>query len=374
MQVPFLSLLPTYLEIKDEIDAAVERVLSSGWYILGEEVFRFESQWAKYCGSKEAIGVSNGLDALKLSLHALGIGPGDEVIVPSNTYIATFLAVSECGATPVPVEPDITTYNIDVNLIEDAITERTKCILPVHLYGYPADMETIVSIARKHRLYVVEDAAQAHGSAICDKRIGCHGDLVCWSFYPGKNLGAFGDAGAITTNNTNLAGKIRALSNYGSSQKYVNDYIGFNCRMDPIQAAILGVKLKYLDQWQARRSFCSDYYKKNLNIPKLALPASPHNGTHAWHLFVIQVDDRDRLQNHLDKLEIGTLIHYPIPPHKQRAYSSSGLSSLHLPIAERLAKSLLSLPIGPHLSDASLSHVVASVNSFFDLVSTPDNN
>jgi len=365
MSVPFLDLLPTYTEIKNEIDAVVNRVLSSGWYILGEEVAHFEAEWAKYCGSKEAIGVSNGLDALKLSLYALGIGPGDEVIVPSNTYVATFLAVSECGATPVPVEPDINTYNIDINLIEDAISEKTKCILPVHLYGFPADMQAIMSIALKYNLYVIEDAAQAHGSVIGDKRVGCHGDLVCWSFYPGKNLGAFGDAGAITTNNTDLALKIRALSNYGSSRKYVNDYIGFNCRMDPIQAAILGVKLKYLDQWQARRSFCSEYYKQNLIIPKLVLPASPPIGKHAWHLFVIQSDDRDCLQQHLNNREIGTLIHYPIPPHKQKAYSSSGLSSLQLPIAEYLAKHVLSLPIGPHLSDASLSYVVESIHLFY---------
>jgi dTDP-4-amino-4,6-dideoxygalactose transaminase len=365
MNVPFLSLLPTYLEIKAEIDLAIERVLTSGWYILGEEVSRFETEWASYCGSKYAIGVSNGLDALKLSLHALGIKEGDEVIVPSNTYIATFLAVSQCGAIPIPVEPDIRTYNIDVKLIEDAITERTKCILPVHLYGYPVDMDAIMSIAKKYNLYVIEDAAQAHGSSIGDKKIGSHGDLVCWSFYPGKNLGAFGDAGAITTDNSDLALKIRALRNYGSSQKYVNDYIGFNCRMDPMQAAILGVKLKYLDLWQARRASCANYYKENLIIPDFVLPDSPLESNHAWHLFVVLVGDRDSLQSYLHHSGIGTLIHYPIPPHKQKAYSSSVLSSHRLPIAESLASHVLSLPIGPHLSDESLTYVVNSIHHFY---------
>ena len=264
MKVPFLDLRAAYLELKPEIDAAIARVLDSGWYILGPEVEAFEAEWAEYCGASHAVGVGNGMDALTLALRALQIGPGDEVIVPSNTYIATWLAVSAVGATPVPVEPDLATYNIDPALIPAAITPRTKALLPVHLYGQPADLDPILAIARQHNLAVVEDAAQAHGARYKGCRIGAHGDVVCWSFYPGKNLGALGDAGAVTTNRADLADRIRVLRNYGSREKYVNELQGVNSRIDPIQAAVLRVKLKVLDEWNARRCRIAALYSQEL--------------------------------------------------------------------------------------------------------------
>ena len=253
MTVPFLDLQAGYLELKEEIDAAVARVLQSGWYILGPEVSAFEEEFASYCGADHCIGVGNGLEALHLALLAMGIGPGHEVIVASNTFIATWLAVSMAGAVPVPVEPDPATHNLDPGRMEAAITERTKAILPTHLYGQPADLDPILDIARRHGLKVLEDAAQAHGARYKGKRVGGHGDAVAWSFYPGKNLGAFGDGGAVTTNDADLASRIRTLGNYGSREKYVNEVRGFNSRLDPLQAAVLSVKLRYLDEWNARR-------------------------------------------------------------------------------------------------------------------------
>lgn len=360
MNIPFLDLKAAYLELQPEIDAAIKRVLDSGWYVLGEEVDAFEREYATYCEAKRCVGVANGLDALHLALLALGVGAGDEVIVPSNTYIATWLAVSQCGATPIPVEPDEATYNIDPARIEAAITVRTKVILPVHLYGQPADMDPILAIARKHGLKVLEDGAQAHGARYKGKRLGTHGDVVAWSFYPGKNLGAYGDGGAITTNDAEIAERIRVLRNYGSRVKYVNDIRGFNSRLDPIQAAALRVKLKVLDTWNARRAEIASRYQAELKNTSLTLPFVPDWAESAWHLYVVQHPQRDALQKKLDEAGIGTLIHYPIPPHLQQAYASAGYVQGQFPIAEQMAKQLLSLPMGPHLQPKDVEIIISS--------------
>lgn len=352
--IPFLDVGAAYRELKPEIDAAVARVLDSGWYILGPEVEAFEAEWAAYCEAEHAIGVANGLDALHLALLAMGVGPGDEVIVPSNTYIATWLAVSRCGATPVPVEPLEATYNIDPARIEAAITPRTKVILPVHLYGQPADLDPILTIARKHRLRVLEDAAQAHGARYKGKRIGAHGDAVAWSFYPGKNLGGLGDGGMVTTNDPEISDRIRVLRNYGSRVKYVNEVKGFNSRLDPIQAAVLRVKLKVLDEWNGRRRTIAAHYLKDLAGTGIVLPHVPEWVDPVWHLFVVRHKKRDTLMQELTKANVGTLIHYPIPPHLQRAYASLGYKTGAFPLAEILAREVLSLPMGPQLPLASV--------------------
>lgn len=351
MTVPFLDLRAAYLELKSEIDDAVARVLNSGWYILGEEVEVFEAQWAAYCEAKHAVGVANGLDALHLALRALSVGPGDEVIVPSNTYIATWLAVSQCGATPVPVEPDARTYNIDPARIEQAITPATRVIMPVHLYGQPADLDPILAIARKHGLRVLEDAAQAHGARYKGQRIGTHGDVVAWSFYPGKNLGALGDGGAITTNDPEIADRIRVLRNYGSRVKYQNEVQGYNSRLDPIQAAVLRVKLRVLDEWNGRRREIGRRYLEKLADSELILPHVPDWADPVWHLFVVRHPNRDQLQQRLTQAGIQTMIHYPIPPHKQQAYANEGFGEIQFPLASQLADELISLPIGPHVRD-----------------------
>ena len=358
MNIPFLDLGAAYRELKVDIDAAVQRVLDSGWYILGPEVDAFEAEWAAYCDVKHAVGLANGLDALIIALRALDIGPGDEVIVPSNTYIATWLAVSAVGATPVPVEPDPATYNIDPARIAAAITVRTKALLPVHLYGQPADMDPILDLARAHGLAVIEDAAQAHGARHKGKRIGGHGDIVCWSFYPGKNLGALGDGGAITTNRDDLADKVRVLRNYGSRVKYVNEVQGVNSRLDPVQAAVMRVKLRHLDDWTERRRRIAEAYAKGLANSGLILPHVPDWADPVWHLFVVRTADRAGLQQHLAEAKIGTLIHYPIPPHMQEAYAGLGLAADAFPIARRLSDEVISLPIGPQLSPKDTDYVV----------------
>ena len=350
MQIPFLDVGAAYRELKPEIDAAIARVLDSGWYILGPEVDAFEAEYADYCEAEHAIGVANGLDALHLALLAMGVGPGDEVIVPSNTYIATWLAVSQCGAKPVPVEPVEATYNIDPARVEAAITQRTKVILPVHLYGQPADLDPILAIARQHGLRVLEDAAQAHGARYKGRRIGSHGDAVAWSFYPGKNLGALGDGGAVTTNDPALADRIRVLRNYGSRVKYVNEVKGFNSRLDPIQAAVLRVKLRVLDEWNARRQGIAQRYLEGLAGSGLVLPQVPEWAQPAWHLYVVRTKQRDSLVGKLSSAGVGSLIHYPIPPHKQIAFVSIGWNMAEFPIAETLATEVLSLPIGPQFS------------------------
>jgi dTDP-4-amino-4,6-dideoxygalactose transaminase len=362
MTVPFLDLKAAYLELQKPIDDAVSRVLSSGWYVLGPEVEAFEQEFADYCGTTHCVGVANGLDALTLALRALEVGPGDEVIVPSNTYIATWLAVSAVGATPVPVEPDPTTHNIDPARIEAAITPRTRALLPVHLYGQPVDLDPILAIARQHGLKVIEDAAQAHGARYKGERIGGHGDIVCWSFYPGKNLGAMGDAGAITTNDNELAERIAILRNYGSREKYVNEVPGVNSRLDPLQAAVLRVKLKALDEWTERRRAIAALYSDKLADTGLALPMVPEWAEPAWHLYVVCSSRRDTLQAELKEAGIGTLIHYPIPPHRQQAYAEQEVAHRSLPIAELLAREVLSLPMGPHLTKAQAQRAVKVVN------------
>ena len=364
MTVSFLDLRSAYAELAGEIDAAVARVTASGWYILGPDVDAFEAAFADYCEAGHCVGVANGLDALHLALLAMDIGPGDEVIVPSNTFIATWLAVSMVGAVPVPVEPDERSCNIDPARIEEAITERTKAIIPVHLYGQPADLDPILAIARRHGLKVLEDAAQAHGARYKGRRVGAHGDAVAWSFYPGKNLGALGDGGAVTTNDPEIARRVRMLGNYGSERKYVNPVRGFNSRLDPIQAAVLAVKLARLDEWNARRSAIAACYARHLCDSAIALPPVPDWAEPSWHLFVVRTPRRDALAAALEGAGIQTLIHYPVPPHLQGAYAGLGLAAGSLPIAERLASSVLSLPIGPHLSDADCERVTQAAASW----------
>jgi len=361
MKVPFLNLGAAYRELKAEIDVSVSRVIESGCYILGPEVEAFEMEWATYCEANYAVGLANGLDALTLALRALDIGPGDEVIVPSNTYIATWLAVSAVGAVPVPVEPDPETYNIDPTRIEDAITSRTRALLPVHLYGQSVDLDMILKIALRHDLRVIEDAAQAHGARYKGRRIGAHGDIVCWSFYPGKNLGALGDAGAITTNDAYLAKRVAILRNYGSHQKYLNEEQGINSRLDPIQAAVLRVKLSHLDNWNERRRNMAHYYNEKLCKTKLSLPKVPNWAEPVWHLYVVRHADRGALQKNIAKKGIGTLIHYPIPPHMQAAYVDLGYSKNAFPLARKFADEVLSLPIGPQFSSKDCEAVVHAI-------------
>ena len=361
MAVPFLDLHAACAELRPEIDAAIARVLDSGWYILGPEVEAFEAEFAGYCQADHAIGLANGLDALHLALRAMDVGPGDEVIVPSNTYIATWLAVSQCGAVPVPVEPDPATHNIDPARIEAAITPRTRVILPVHLYGQPADLDPILAIARKHGLRVLEDGAQAHGARYKGRRIGGHGDAVAWSFYPGKNLGALGDGGAVTTNDAQIADRLRVLRNYGSRVKYVNEVAGYNSRLDPLQAAVLRVKLAHLDDWNARRTALAQVYLDGLRDTGLVLPHVPDWAQPAWHLFVVRHRQRDDLQRALTEAGIGSLIHYPIPPHKQQAYAEAGYPADAFPLANRLAEEVLSLPMGPQMGVGEVEEVVAAL-------------
>lgn len=361
MSIPFLDLGAAYRELKTEIDAAIHRVLDSGWYVLGPEVEAFEAEWAAYCGAEHAVGLANGLDALILALRALEIGAGDEVIVPSNTYIATWLAVSAVGARPVPVEPDPATHNIDPARIAAAITPATRALLPVHLYGQPADLDPILALARQHGLAVIEDAAQAHGARYKGQRIGAHGDVVCWSFYPGKNLGALGDAGAVTTNRADLADRIRVLRNYGSRLKYVNEVEGVNSRLDPIQAAVLRVKLQYLDAWTDRRRAIAAIYTQGLAKSGLILPHVPEWADPVWHLYVVRSPERDGLQKQLTDAGVGTLIHYPIPPHMQEAYAAMGLGPDALPLARDLAAEVISLPMGPQLDLTDANRVEAAV-------------
>lgn len=361
MRVPFLDLKRSYDAVSEELEEAILRSARTGWYILGEDVSDFEEDFARYCDANHAIGVSNGLDALKLALLAVGVGAGDEVIVPSHTFIATWLAVSGCGAVPVPVEPDEVTFNIEPAAIEAAITARTKAIVPVHLYGLPADMDPILAIARKHDLKVVEDAAQAQGARYRGRRLGGHGDVVAWSFYPGKNLGALGDAGGVTTNDPEIAARVRLLRNYGSERKYENEVPGFNCRLDPMQAATLSVKLRHLDAWNTRRREIAEAYSGSITVSQLQLPQVPEWANPVWHLYVVRHPDRDRLQAHLTAAGVGTQIHYPIPPHKQKAYAGFKTSQ---PVAETLAAEVLSLPIGPQTTDAEVSYVIDCVNSF----------
>jgi dTDP-4-amino-4,6-dideoxygalactose transaminase len=365
MKVPFLDMKTPYLELKQELDAAYRRVMESGWYILGQEVEAFEVEFAAYCGTQYCIGVGNGLEALHLILRAMEIGSGDEVIVPANTYIATWLAVSYAGAIPVPVEPSEETYNINPEQIEAAITPNTKAILAVHLYGQPANMDLINEIAKRYNLRVIEDAAQAHGARYKGRRVGSLGDAAGFSFYPGKNLGALGDGGAVTTNDCELANKIRLLRNYGSQVKYFNEIKGFNSRLDELQAAFLRVKLSKLDDWNSRRVRVANQYLEQLNsIVNLTLPSVPTWAEPVWHLFVVRHSMRSDLEKHLKNLGISTLVHYPVPPHLSDAYKTEQhLSSF--PVTQQIAKEVLSLPIGPHISDAEVMRVIEILQAKF---------
>lgn len=361
MNIPFLDLKAPHDELRAVLRTAFDRVLDSGWYILGNEVKQFEQEFAAYCEAAHCIGVGNGLDALHLILRAYGIGIGDEVIVPANTYIATWLAASYAGATPIPVEPDERTYNIDPALIETAVTPRTKAIIAVHLYGQPADMDAINTVAKKHNLKVIEDAAQAHGARYKGKRVGTLGDAAGFSFYPGKNLGAIGDGGAVTTNDPELADRVRMLGNYGSHVKYQNEAKGFNSRLDELQAAFLREKLKRLDGWNERRKAIAAEYLSVHSSGKIGFPYVLEWAEPVWHLFVIRNQQRDQLQKKLSEAGIGTMIHYPIPPHLQGAYAELGFSSGAFPITERIHREVLSLPMGPHLNKLQLQSVIDAV-------------
>ena len=363
--IPFLDLGAATRELEAEIHPAVARVVDSGWYVGGPEVAAFEADWAAYCGADHAVGLGNGLDALHLALKAVGVGPGDEVIVASNGFFATQLAVTMAGATPVPVEPDPATHNLDPTKIAAAITARTRVILPTHLYGQPADLDAIGAVAERHGLVVIDDAAQAHGAKYRGRKVGSHtGSTTCWSFYPSKNLGALGDGGAVTTDDPELAARVRRLGNYGSDIRYVNQELGVNSRLDPVHAAVLAVKLKKLDEWNARRRAIAAYYSAALaEIDGLTLPHVPNWAEPVWHLYVVQSEDRDRLAARLAEAGVQTLIHYPIPPHRQQAYASMGLGDGSLPIAERLAKTVLSLPIGPHLGMDNAERVADAVRA-----------
>lgn len=361
MTVPFLDLRAATAELADDLHRAAGRVIDSGSYILGQEVQDFEAAFAAFVGVDHCIAVANGLEALVLVLRAADVGPGDEVIVPSNTYIATWLAVSEVGATPVPVEPEPSTYNLDPERVQAAITPRTKALLPVHLYGQPADMAALSEIAARHGLFVLEDAAQAHGARVSGRRAGSLGSAAAWSFYPSKNLGALGDAGAVTTDDRQLAGRVRRLRNYGSRERNVHDERGRNSRLDEIQAAVLSVKLGHLEEWNARRRSLAAAYVSGLANVDVILPYVPPWAEPVWHLFVIRVRERDRLRASLEDAGVETLVHYPTPPHLQGAYEDLGLPAGSLPVAEGIHREVLSLPMGPHLSIAQVEFVVASV-------------
>ena len=365
MKVPFLDLKPAYRELQVDLAAAGRRVMESGWYILGQEVEAFECEFAAYCGAKHCMGVGNGLDALILSLRSYEIGLDSEVIVPANTYIATWLAVSYVGAMPVPVEPDLRTHNLDPGRIEDAITARTRAIIPVHLYGQPAEMEAIREIALRHGLKVIEDAAQAHGSLYEGKRAGNLGDAAAFSFYPTKNLGAFGDAGAVVTNDDGIADRIRVLRNYGSRTRYHNEVKGINSRLDPIQASFLRVKLQHLDEWNARRRNVAGRYLEALKgCPDLTLPSVAPGAEPAWHLFVLRHGRREKLQKHLNESGIETLVHYPVPPHLSGAYANGGWKRGDFPLTEELADTVFSIPISPHLDSDGIASVVHALQAF----------
>lgn len=359
--IPFLDVAAAYAELQDELDAAARRVMASGQFILGPEVTAFEEEFAAYCETSHAIGVGSGLDALRLILLGYGVGQGDEVAVPSNTFIATWLAVTHAGATPVPVEPDPATHTITAEVVEAAITPSTKAIMPVHLYGHPADMDGIVALGRKRGIPVIEDAAQAQGARYRARRAGHLADAAGFSFYPGKNLGAMGDAGAITTDDDALAERVRMLRNYGSRVKYHHDLPGLNSRLDSLQAGVLRIKLRHLDEWNERRRAVADLYVRRLDdIEGLVLSVAADWAEPVWHLFVVRHPQRDALQERLSDAGVDTMIHYPIPPHLTGAYAAA-FEGVRLPVAERLADEVLSLPMGPHLALEDAERVAVAV-------------
>ena len=362
--VPFLDLGAGYRELQAELDDAARRVLSSGWYILGPEVEAFEAEFAAYCGTEHCVGVGNGLNALELVLRAWGVGQGDEVIVPSNTYIATWLAVTNIGARIVPVEPDRVTGNLDPDRVEAAISRHTRAIIPVHLYGQCADMGPLMEQAQRHGLLVLEDAAQAHGAEYRGRRAGALGHAAAFSFYPTKNLGAYGDGGAVTTSDAQLAARLRLLRNYGSAHKYDNESTGTNSRLDPLQAALLRVRLEHLDEWNARRAAAAARYGQGLaGDPDLRLPQVPVWSQPVWHVFAVHHPERDQLQALLAEQGVQTLIFYPVAPHLSGAFADLGWQEGDFPIAEELANSTLGLPIGPHTTPDQQDHVIAAVET-----------
>lgn len=360
--IKFLDLYKINERFRPQINEKIKEVLDSGWYLLGKEDEAFEKSFAEYCGVKHCIGCANGLDALKLIIKAYGFGKGDEIIVPANTYIASILAISDNGCTPVLVEPDINTYNINPDLIEEKITNNTKAILVVHLYGQAVQMDKIWALAKKYNLKIIEDSAQAHGALYNGKRTGNLSDASGFSFYPGKNLGCLGDGGAVTTNDDELAQKIRALRNYGSHIKYHNLYQGSNSRLDEIQAAILSVKLPELDKDNERRREISKYYRENISTSKIILPHTDNEMSHVWHIFAVRTSNRNDFQAYLKQNEIQTLIHYPIPPHKQPAYKE--WNNLSFPLTEEIHDTILSLPISPVMTDDEVKKVVEVINAF----------
>ena len=360
--IKFLDLHKINQRFKSEIDLAIREVLESGWYLLGEKNKAFEENFAKYCETKFSIGCANGLDALHLAIRAYDFPKDSEIIVPANTYIASILAISNCGLKPILVEPNLETYNIDVDLIEAKITEKTKAIVVVHLYGQAVEMEKIWELAKKYNLKIIEDSAQAHGAIYQGKKVGNLGDIGCFSFYPGKNLGALGDGGSITTNDEEVAIKIRAIANYGSLIKYENIYKGLNSRLDEIQAAILDLKLQFLDADNQQRREIAKIYRENIKNEKIVLPKLYKEESHVWHLFVIRTKDRDKLQEYLKIKGIQTLIHYPIPPHKQNAYKE--WNNLSFPITEKIHKEVLSLPISPTMNKEEAFYIAQILNEF----------
>lgn len=365
MKIPFASFVPMHSEIRAQLDGAYKRVMDSSYFIQGIECQKFEEEFARYCDCQYCVGVATGLDAILLILRAMAIGKGDEVIVPSNTFIATALAVSYVGATPIFVEPDINTYNIDVERIEEKITGKTRAIIAVHLQGRPADMDNINALAKKHDLKVIEDAAQAHGAKYKERMVGSLADAAAFSFYPGKNLGAFGDGGCITTNDRELANKVRTLGNYGSDYKYHHIYQGTNSRLDEIQAAFLREKLPQLDKWNEERRKIANRYLSEIRNPSIALPLySDRDYEHVYHVFVVRSDRRDELEVYLSEKGIGTVKHYPIPIHLQEAYAELALKEGALPIAEEISKTVLSIPMFYGMTDEEVNYVVECVNSF----------
>ena len=360
--IKFLDLEKINNRFRDEIDLRIKTILDKGWYLQGEENESFTKNFAQYCGTKHCIGVANGLDALNLIIKTFGFGNGDEIIVPANTYIATILAISQNGCTPVLVEPDINTYNINPDLIEEKITEKTKAIMVVHLYGQAVQMEKIWALAKKYNLKVIEDSAQAHGAFCQGRRVGNLSDASAFSFYPGKNLGCLGDGGAVTTNDDNLAAKIKAIANYGSDRKYHHIYKGVNSRLDEIQAAVLDVKLKYLDQDNEKRRKIAKYYRENIKNENIILPATYNETSHVWHVFVVRTNERDRFQRYLQNNDIQTIIHYPTPPHKQGAYSE--WNDLSLPITEEIHKTIISIPISPVMTEKEIQRIMEVINEY----------
>jgi dTDP-4-amino-4,6-dideoxygalactose transaminase len=364
MKIPFVTFLPMEKELNNGIRDAFDRIFTRSWYIEGVEDEAFERAFAEYCGTKYCVGVGNGLDALMLALKALGIGEGDEVIVPSNTYIATALAVTYVGASPVFIEPDIRTFNINPELIEAAITDMTKVIMPVHLYGQACDMDPIMEIAHRYNLFVVEDCAQAHGAAYKGKKVGTFGDVAGFSFYPGKNLGALGDAGAAVTNDKELADKIRALGNYGSDCKYHHIYKGNNSRLDELQAAFLSAKLPHLERMNEERRRIAQMYTEGIRNPKVITPYVIPNCVPVWHIYGIRCKDRDALEKHLNEKGIGTNKHYPIPIHLQECYKDLKIQKGALPVAEKISDTELSLPMFYGMTDEEIKYVIKAINEF----------